>query len=56
VTAGFDVFGDPVRRGLLELLATGERSSGEMTEIVQAEFGLTQSAVSAPRDCVHLIS
>ena len=42
----FDVLGDPVRRRLLELLAEGERSSGEMTAIVQAEFGITQSAVS----------
>src|SRR5262245_47620695 len=42
----FDVLGDPVRRRLLELLAEGERSSGEMTAIVQAEFGLTQPAVS----------
>jgi DNA-binding transcriptional ArsR family regulator len=42
----FDVLGDPVRRRLLELLAQGERSSGEMTEVVRAEFGITQSAVS----------
>ncbi len=42
----FDVLGDPVRRRLLELMAEGERSSGEMTGIVQAEFGLTQPAVS----------
>jgi DNA-binding transcriptional ArsR family regulator len=42
----FDVLGDPVRRRLLELLAEGERASGEMTAIVQAEFGITQSAVS----------
>lgn len=42
----FDVLGDPVRRRLLELLATGEHSSGDMTAIVQAEFGITQSAVS----------
>lgn len=42
----FDVLGDPVRRRLLELLAEGERTSGEMTAIVQAEFGITQSAVS----------
>lgn len=42
----FDVLGDPVRRRLLELLADGERSSGEMTAIIQAEFGLTQPAVS----------
>lgn len=42
----FDVLGDPVRRRLLELLAEGERSSGEMTEVVQAEFGISQPAVS----------
>jgi DNA-binding transcriptional ArsR family regulator len=42
----FDVLGDPVRRRLLELLAEGERSSGEMTAIVRDEFGITQSAVS----------
>jgi DNA-binding transcriptional ArsR family regulator len=42
----FDVLGDPVRRRLLELLADQERTSGDMTAIVQAEFGLTQPAVS----------
>jgi DNA-binding transcriptional ArsR family regulator len=42
----FDVLGDPVRRRILELLADGERSSGEMVEVVGAEFGITQSAVS----------
>lgn len=42
----FDVLGDPVRRRLLELLTEGERAAGEMAEIVQREFGITQSAVS----------
>lgn len=42
----FDVLGDPVRRRLLELLADGERTSGEMTSIIQKEFGLSQPAVS----------
>ena len=42
----FEVLADPVRRRLLELLAETERSSGDMTTIVQSEFGLTQSAVS----------
>jgi len=42
----FDVLGDPVRRRLLELLAEGERTSGEMVAVIQAEFGITQSAVS----------
>jgi DNA-binding transcriptional ArsR family regulator len=42
----FDVLGDPVRRRLLELLAEGERASGDMVAIVQAEFGISQPAVS----------
>lgn len=42
----FDVLGDPVRRRILELLADGERSAGDVTVIIQAEFDLTQSAVS----------
>jgi DNA-binding transcriptional ArsR family regulator len=42
----FDVLADPVRRRLLEVLAEGERSSGELTVVVRAEFGVTQSAVS----------
>jgi DNA-binding transcriptional ArsR family regulator len=42
----FDVLGDPVRRRILELLASGQHSSGEIVEVIQAEFGITQSAVS----------
>lgn len=42
----FDVLGDPVRRRLLELVAEGECSSGELVEVVQAEFGISQPAVS----------
>lgn len=42
----FDVLGDPVRRRILELLAAGEQSSGEMVTIVQKEFGISQPAVS----------
>lgn len=41
-----DVLGDPVRRRLLELLADGERSAGELGEVVQREFGISQPAVS----------
>ena len=42
-----DVLGDPVRRRLLELLADdGERGAGELGEIVQQEFGISQPAVS----------
>ncbi|MGF6433685.1 MULTISPECIES: ArsR/SmtB family transcription factor [Bradyrhizobium] len=42
----FDILGDPVRRRILELLATGEHSSGDVVAVVQREFGITQSAVS----------
>jgi DNA-binding transcriptional ArsR family regulator len=42
----FAVLGDPVRRRIVELLAEGELSSGEVVNVVGAEFGITQSAVS----------
>ena len=42
----FDVLGDPVRRRVLELLAEGERSAGEVTAVVREEFGISQPAVS----------
>jgi DNA-binding transcriptional ArsR family regulator len=42
----FDVLGDPVRRRILELLADGEQTSGAVTEVIRAEFGITQPAVS----------
>jgi DNA-binding transcriptional ArsR family regulator len=42
----FDVLGDPVRRRILELLAEGERTSGAIATVVQAEFGISQPAVS----------
>ncbi|MCK2219420.1 metalloregulator ArsR/SmtB family transcription factor [Actinomadura sp. ATCC 31491] len=42
----FDVLGDPVRRRILELLAGGEQSSGEVTAVIQHEFGISQPAVS----------
>ena len=41
-----DVLGDPVRRRILELLADGERSAGEVTDVARAEFGISQPAVS----------
>ena len=46
VMHAFDVLGDPVRRRILELLADGELTSGAITAVVQAEFGITQPAVS----------
>ncbi|MFI5958711.1 ArsR/SmtB family transcription factor [Cryptosporangium sp. NPDC051539] len=42
----FDVLGDPVRRRILELLADGEQSAGDVTAAVRAEFGLSQPGVS----------
>ena len=42
----FEVLGDPVRRRTLELLARGERASGEVVDVIRAEFGITQAAVS----------
>lgn len=42
----FDVLGDPVRRRILELLADGEQPSGAVTEVIRAEFGISQPGVS----------
>jgi len=42
----FDILGDPVRRRILELLAGGELTSGAVAAVVQAEFGISQPAVS----------
>jgi DNA-binding transcriptional ArsR family regulator len=41
-----DILGDPVRRRILELLADGERSAGDVGTVVQREFGISQPAVS----------
>ena len=42
----FDVLSDPVRRRTLELIAQREQASGEIVKVVEAEFGISQSAVS----------
>ncbi|MEU6125985.1 metalloregulator ArsR/SmtB family transcription factor [Streptomyces sp. NPDC047123] len=42
----FDVLSDPVRRRILELLAGGERASGDVTGVIRGEFGISQPAVS----------
>ena len=41
-----DILGDPVRRRLIELLAPGEITAGELTSVIQQEFGISQPAVS----------
>lgn len=42
----FDVLGDPVRRRILESLATGEQAAGAIVEQIQGAFGISQAAVS----------
>lgn len=42
----FAVLGDPVRRRIVEVLADGERTSGQLVDVVGGEFGISQSAVS----------
>ena len=41
-----DTLGDPVRRRIVELLACGEAPAGDLGRVVQAEFGISQPAVS----------
>jgi DNA-binding transcriptional ArsR family regulator len=42
----FDVLGDPVRRRLTELLASSDRTAGELVDVIATEFGISQPAVS----------
>lgn len=42
----FDILGDPVRRRILELIQAGELPSGAITEVIRAEFDISQPAVS----------
>lgn len=42
----FDVLGVPVRRRILEILATGDRASGEISDVIAEEFGISQPSVS----------
>jgi DNA-binding transcriptional ArsR family regulator len=42
----FDVLGDPVRRRILEVLAEGEATSGDIVVVIEEEFGISQAAVS----------
>jgi DNA-binding transcriptional ArsR family regulator len=46
VSHPFEILGDRVRRRIVELLAGGERTSGEVVEVIGAEFGISQPAVS----------
>ena len=41
-----DILGDPVRRRIVELLADGELSAGDIGVVIQREFGISQPGVS----------
>jgi DNA-binding transcriptional ArsR family regulator len=41
-----DILGDPTRRRILELLADGEQSAGDLVDVLSFELGITQPAVS----------
>ena len=40
------MLGDPVRRRILQVLAGGEVTSGGVCDVIRAEFGISQPAVS----------
>ena len=40
------MLGDPVRRRILQVLAHGEVTSGGVCDVIRAEFGISQPAVS----------
>lgn len=42
----FQVMAEPVRRRIVEILASGEHASGEITSAVGHDFGVTRSAVA----------
>lgn len=42
----FNILSDPVRRRILEQLATQALSSGEVVDVVGKEFRISQSAIS----------
>ncbi|MGX7723148.1 ArsR/SmtB family transcription factor [Rhodococcus sp. 5G237] len=43
---GFEVLADPVRRRILELLAGGPQTAGEIAAAIGREFSISQPAVS----------
>jgi DNA-binding transcriptional ArsR family regulator len=43
----FEILGDPVRRRIVELLADGELAAGQIGDVIQREFAISQPAVSA---------
>ena len=41
----FEVMAEPIRRRMVEILASGEHTSGTLEEIIMIEFGVGRSAV-----------
>lgn len=41
-----DILGDPVRRRLVELLASQDQPAGDVSRVVEQEFGISQPAVA----------
>lgn len=56
----FQAVADPVRRRLVESLAAGERSAGDLADLARAEFGIGQPGTSkhlrALRDSTLVVS
>ena len=42
----FQIMSEPIRRRIIEVLASGEHTSGELTAVIVHEFGVTRAAVS----------
>ena len=42
----FQLMSEPIRRRIVEILASGEHTAGEVSDCIVAEFAVTQSAVS----------
>lgn len=42
----FQLMSEPIRRRIVEILASGEHTAGEVSDSIMIEFGVTPSAVS----------
>ena len=42
----FEVMAEPVRRRIIDILASGEHSSGELADVIGREFTISATAVS----------
>ncbi len=42
----FQVMAEPVRRRIVDILASGEHTSGELADVIATEYGISATAVS----------